>query len=125
MSNRFIQIGAILAFVGVAAGAFGAHGLEAHLDAKDLGIFKTGVFYQLIHALALIGYGLILERRPSVPAWPGWAFLAGTIIFSGSLYILVLSGQRWLGAITPIGGILFLIAWGGTVFAARKAVKEA
>lgn len=124
MSHRFIQIGAILAFLGVAGGAFGAHVLEARLDAKDLEIFKTGVFYHMIHALAILTYGLMLDRRPQAPAWPGWMFLIGIIVFSGSLYALVLSGQRWLGAITPIGGVAFLVGWAGTAVAAGRRVKE-
>jgi len=125
MAQRFIQIGAILAFLAVAGGAFGAHFLEARLDAKDLEIFKTGVFYQMTHALALLGYGLMLDRRPQAPAWPGWMFLVGVIFFSGSLYALVLSGQRWFGAITPIGGLAFLIAWAGTAIAAGRKAEEA
>ena len=125
MAQRFIQIGAALAFLGVAVGAFGAHIIAERVEARDLEIFKTGVFYHLIHALALLLYGIILERKPAAPAWPGWAFIIGIMVFSGSLYILVLSGQRWLGAITPIGGIAFLAAWAGTVYAAGKGVTEA
>jgi uncharacterized membrane protein YgdD (TMEM256/DUF423 family) len=97
--------GAILGFLGVAAGAFGAHALRGSLAPDRLEIFETAVRYQLVHALVLL----------TVPALgspaAGWAFLAGTVIFSGSLYLLVLTDIRWLGAVTPIGGVLMLLGW--------------
>ena len=102
---NFALAGAILGFVGVAAGAFGAHALKGSLAPDRLEIFETSVRYQLIHALALL----------AVPSFgspgAGWAFLAGTVIFSGSLYLLVLTDTRWLGAVTPIGGVLMLLGW--------------
>jgi uncharacterized membrane protein YgdD (TMEM256/DUF423 family) len=97
----------------VAAGAFGAHALKAILTPDMLTVFETGARYQMYHALALIAAGLSLERRPS-PAFAraGWAFLVGIVLFSGSLSALALSGVRAFGALTPLGGLAFLIGWG-------------
>jgi uncharacterized membrane protein YgdD (TMEM256/DUF423 family) len=89
----------------VAAGAFGAHGLRGSLAPDRLEIFETAVRYQLVHALALLAVEVLGAPRA------GWAFLAGTLVFSGSLYLLVLTGQRWFGAVTPIGGVLLLVGW--------------
>ena len=167
MSRLFLMLGALSAFLGVALGAFGAHGLRDRIPADLLAVFEVGVRYQMYHALALLAVGLLLRRfgkngspapgvdsapdrvpetrgislicrsglrgpnRPeaaagaatascrSVPARAasslgaasGWLFVAGTVIFSGSLYALSLSGIRWLGAITPIGGVAFLAGW--------------
>ena len=112
MSSLFVVIGALSGFLAVAFGAFGAHGLRERLSPDMLAIFEVGVRYQMYHALALIGVGLALERWPSaaLPA-AGWSFVAGTVVFSGSLYVLTLTGVRWLGAITPLGGVAFLIGW--------------
>ncbi len=113
-SRLFLAFAALFGFLAVAAGAFGAHVLEAHLDPKDLAIFETAVRYQMYHALALLGVAILarLSERPSrALAACGWCFLAGTTIFSGSLYFLVLTGPRWLGAITPIGGVALLAGW--------------
>jgi uncharacterized membrane protein YgdD (TMEM256/DUF423 family) len=113
-SRFFLVLAALLGFFAVAAGAFGAHVLEAHLDPKDLTIFETAVRYQMYHALALLGVAILaqLSERPSrALSAAGWCFLAGTLIFSGSLYFLVLTGPRWLGAITPIGGVALLAGW--------------
>jgi uncharacterized membrane protein YgdD (TMEM256/DUF423 family) len=101
----FVQIGALLAFLGVAAGAFGAHALKGMLTPERLEVFEVAVRYQMYHALGLIAAGILDTPRA------GWAFLFGTIVFSGSLYLLVLTDKRWLGAITPIGGALFLAGW--------------
>ncbi|MBW8348437.1 DUF423 domain-containing protein [Bacillus sp. IITD106] len=109
----FIIIGAINAFLAVALGAFGAHGLEGKLEPKYLEVWKTGVTYQMFHALGLIAIGII-GRNISVSSllsWSGWTMLIGIILFSGSLYILSTSGIKILGAITPFGGIAFLISW--------------
>ncbi|MGF1511190.1 MAG: DUF423 domain-containing protein [Myxococcota bacterium] len=113
MSKTFMLLAALLGGLGVAMGAFGAHALEARLSPRDLGIFETGVRYQLIHALALGLVSVGLETRPQSSGlwWAGWAFAAGTLIFSGSLYVLVLTQIRWLGAVTPIGGLAFLGGW--------------
>jgi len=113
------MIAAASGFLAVAFGAFGAHGLRERLTPDLLAIFEVGVRYQMYHALALFGVALALERWPA-PALhvAGWSFIAGTLVFSGSLYILTLTGQRWLGAITPIGGVAFLIGWGALAWAA-------
>jgi len=99
--------------LGVALGAFGAHGLRGRLSPEMLAIFETGVRYQVYHALALIAVVVAIGRWPSssLPAIAGWLFVAGIIVFSGSLYALALSGQRWWGAITPLGGVAFLGGW--------------
>jgi len=110
-----IRLGAALGFVGVALGAFGAHGLKARLGPGMLDVYKTGVLYQLIHALAVLAVGLGADRlaRPRAVAAraPGWVFQAGIALFSGSLYALALTDVKALGAITPIGGVAFLVGW--------------
>jgi uncharacterized membrane protein YgdD (TMEM256/DUF423 family) len=112
MDRLFFAIGAISAFTGVAAGAFGAHGLKGRLDAEMLAVFETGVRYQMYHAFAMLVVAWALTRWPgTLITMSGWFFLAGTILFSGSLYLLSLSGVRWLGAITPLGGLAFLAGW--------------
>ena len=115
-------IGAASAFVGVAAGAFGAHALADRLSADLLAVYETGVRYELFHALALVATGLAAHRWPGVGwAGAGWLFAAGTVLFSGSLYILALTGATWLGAVTPIGGVCFLAGW---VVAARASLRS-
>ena len=112
MDRLFFLIGALSAFVGVAAGAFGAHGLKSRLGEDLLAIFETGVRYQMYHALALLAAAWAASRWPGgLTTAAGWLFVAGTVIFSGSLYALSLTGQRWLGAVTPIGGLAFLAGW--------------
>ena len=113
----WILLGALSGFVAVAAGAFGAHGLKSRLTPDLLAVFETAARYQMYHALALVLVGVLAVRRPdgggTLPSLgaAGWLFLAGTLLFSGSLYVLALSGQRWLGAITPLGGLCFLGGW--------------
>ncbi|MBL9004778.1 MAG: DUF423 domain-containing protein [Myxococcales bacterium] len=113
----WIVLGAISGFVAVAAGAFGAHGLKARLAPDLLAVFETGSRYQLIHALALVLVGVLAlrltpeARASGVLGVAGWLFAAGTLLFSGSLYLLALSGQRVLGAVTPLGGLCFLAGW--------------
>lgn len=109
----FIIIGAINAFLSVALGAFGAHGLEGKIEPKYLETWETGVQYQMFHALGLVAIGIIAGNVPasSLLSWSGWLMLIGIILFSGSLYVLSVSGIKVLGAITPFGGVSFLIAW--------------
>ena len=123
MHTKFLLIGAISAFIGVAAGAFGAHGLEARLPADLLAVYETGVRYELVHALALLFVGLAADRWPRA-GWgrAGSMFVSGTVLFSGSLYALAFTGVRVLGAITPLGGLCFLAGW---VFAALAAQRSA
>jgi uncharacterized membrane protein YgdD (TMEM256/DUF423 family) len=112
MDRTFMFVGALMGFVGVGLGAFGAHGLKGRLPPEMLAVFETGVRYQMYHALALLVLGAMMSRlegRAVVVA--GWSFTAGILIFSGSLYALALSGVTMLGAITPIGGVAFLIGW--------------
>ena len=112
MDKTFAVAGSLSAFLAVAAGAFGAHALRSRLSPEMLTVFETGARYQMYHALALLAVAWALSRWPSpVLRTAGWLFLAGTVLFSGSLYLLSLTGTRWLGAITPLGGILFLSGW--------------
>ena len=106
------MIGALAGVVGVALGAFGAHGLRSRVSPEMLAVFETGVRYQMYHALALVVLGTLpstMHGRLATTA--GWAFTAGILLFSGSLYVLALSEIRVLGAITPLGGVAFLIGW--------------
>jgi uncharacterized membrane protein YgdD (TMEM256/DUF423 family) len=108
----WLVLGALNAFLAVAAGAFGAHGLRARLSAELLTIFETGARYHMYHALGLMAVGLLGHLRPSgLLTAAGWAMCAGILLFSGSLYALALSGVRALGAITPLGGLGFLVGW--------------
>lgn len=108
----FAAIGAVSGCLAVAAGAFGAHALREHLSNELLQTFETAARYQMYHALALMAVAWQASRSatPQV-AWAGWLFVAGTVLFSGSLYLLALTGQRWLGALTPFGGVAFLSGW--------------
>ncbi len=108
----WIIIGSALAALAVAIGAFGAHGLKSRVSADDLIIFETGVRYQMYHSLALILLGLIgVNFQSNVVQLPAILFLVGIIIFSGTLYLIPLTGLRWLGAITPIGGTALILGW--------------
>ncbi|MES2304720.1 MAG: DUF423 domain-containing protein [Gemmatimonadota bacterium] len=104
-------IAALSAAIAVALGAFGAHALKDRLDARDLATFETAVRYQMYHAFALFAAAWVLARGGSGAGNAAWAFLAGSIIFCGSLYLLVGTGQRWLGAVTPLGGLAFILGW--------------
>ena len=112
MDRLFFALGSLAAFLAVALGAFGAHGLKSRLAPEMLAIFDVGVRYQVYHALALLAVAWAAARWPG--PWvqaAGWLFLAGIVIFSGSLYALSLTGVRWLAAITPLGGVAFLAGW--------------
>jgi uncharacterized membrane protein YgdD (TMEM256/DUF423 family) len=118
----FVILGAVSGFLGVGAGAFGAHALKARLAPDLLAIFDTGARYQLVHALALLAVAWACERWPGAALrWAGWRFVAGTVLFSGSLYALALSGVRGLGAVTPVGGVAFLAGWALLAWAAWRA----
>jgi uncharacterized membrane protein YgdD (TMEM256/DUF423 family) len=108
----FFGLGCIFGGLGVVLGAFAAHGLASSLSAPDLATFETGVRYQMYHALALLAAAWAVDRWGGTFATAaGWAFVVGIVVFSGSLYILVLTGPRWLGAITPIGGVALIVGW--------------
>ena len=112
MERLFATLGAVSALLAVAAGAFGAHALRSRLSADLLAAFETGARYQMYHALALLLVAWAATRWPGPPVRAaGWLFVAGTVIFSGSLYLLALTGARAFGAVTPVGGLAFLAGW--------------
>lgn len=115
MDRVFVMLGALSGCLAVGAGAFGAHALRDRLSTDMLSVFQTSVSYQMYHALALLAVGVLLGRFSiDGSAWltaSGWLFVLGTLLFSGSLYSLSLSGITWLGAITPLGGLAFLVGW--------------
>ena len=112
MERTFAAIGAVSAFLAVGAGAFGAHALRERLSPDLVDVFETAARYQIYHALALLGVAWAAGRWPGTAIeFAGWLFLAGTVLFSGSLYLLSLTGARWLGAVTPFGGLAFLAGW--------------
>ncbi|MGM0575110.1 MAG: DUF423 domain-containing protein [Myxococcota bacterium] len=119
MERWFGSVGALLGAIGVAAGAFGAHGLREEVAPRMLEVWDTAASYQLWHALALVLVAVLLARGEVGTAGrvAGWAFLAGIVIFSGTLYLLVLTGSAWLGAITPIGGTALIVGWLALAFA--------
>ena len=118
---NLIRVGAISAGLAVAAGAFGAHGLKDKIDAAGLEVWKTGVQYHLAHALAmLLVVALAGQVELKVTQAVGKLFLIGQLIFAGSLYLLAVTGVKWLGAITPLGGVCFLLGWGFLAFSAGK-----
>jgi uncharacterized membrane protein YgdD (TMEM256/DUF423 family) len=120
VDRLFITLGAVSGFIAVAAGAFGAHALRDRLTTSNLDTFQTGAQYEMYHALALVGVGILLGRfSVDGSSWltaAGWLFLAGTVLFSGSLYLLAITDVRWLGAITPLGGVAFLLGWAALAF---------
>lgn len=113
MHKLFLIIGSLAMVLAVTLGAFGAHGLKKALTGEMLTIFKTGVTYHFYHAFGLLIVGVMARYLPdsTLLSWSGWLMVAGILIFSGSLYLLSISGIRWLGAITPIGGLCFIISW--------------
>jgi len=119
-ASKFITAGSLFAFTAVGLGAFGAHFLKNRLSGEFLEIFHTGVTYQVYHALALLAFGLFAENRPRFKPWPGYAFIFGIVVFSGSLYLLAFTEIRMLGAITPIGGVAFLVGWIGFALESRS-----
>jgi len=112
MKRQFVSLGSALAFLGIALGAFGTHGLRDRVSAESLKIWQVGVQYHLIHAVALVLVGLLAAHEPAKSvAKAGWLMVGGIAIFSGSLYLLALTDIKVLGAITPLGGLCFLAAW--------------
>ncbi|MFB6230441.1 MAG: DUF423 domain-containing protein [Salinibacter sp.] len=108
----FVGLGALAAGIAVALGAFGAHGLEGRVSPDRLDTFRTGVRYQMYHGLALLVVGwAIAQGWGPLLHWVGYCFVAGIVIFSGTLYLLVLTDTGWLGAITPLGGVAFVVGW--------------
>jgi uncharacterized membrane protein YgdD (TMEM256/DUF423 family) len=121
VDRTFLLIGALAGFTAVALGAFGAHALRARLAPDMLIVFETGVRYQMYHALAVIVTGLIVARMGGwLIVTAGWLFTAGIVLFSGSLYLLAFTGVTVLGAITPIGGVAFLLGWACLALAAAS-----
>ena len=112
MTRVFFVLGAVSAGMAVLLGAFAAHGLRSRLTADLLAVFEVGVRYQMYHALALLAVAWACTRWPGTAmVAAGWLFVAGTAVFSGTLYLLALTGERWLGAITPLGGIALVLGW--------------
>src|SRR4051812_32134486 len=112
MARTLLLAAATLGFLGVELGAFGAHALRQRLAPELLAVYQTGVLYHLVHAVALLGVAILAKMRPdAMLTAAGWLFVAGIMIFSGSLYALAITGVRVLGAITPLGGLAFLAGW--------------
>jgi uncharacterized membrane protein YgdD (TMEM256/DUF423 family) len=110
----WVRVGAVLGFLAVAIGAFGAHGLKARLDSLGTAAtFQTGVQYHMYHALAILAVGVMTGplKPGTAGSVAGWAFLAGVVLFSGSLYVLAVTGQKWLGMIAPFGGVAMMAGW--------------
>jgi uncharacterized membrane protein YgdD (TMEM256/DUF423 family) len=116
---------AIMLALAVCIGAFGAHGLQARLDAYSLGVYEKGVFYHFFHALGMLAVPMMVSAgliSESAGKWTGWLLLAGIVLFSGSLYVLAITGERTLGAVTPFGGASFIAAW--AVIAVCAGIKR-
>lgn len=122
MREPLLMLGALFAALGVGLGAFGAHGLKARLG-ESLPTWETAVFYQLIHALAIVAVAVLIRSGAELPALRsiGWLFCAGIVLFSGSLYLLALGGPRWFGPITPLGGVAFMAGWLWLAVAAARS----
>jgi uncharacterized membrane protein YgdD (TMEM256/DUF423 family) len=125
-ARRFLILGAVSAGIAVAAGAFGAHALRARVEPRLLEVFETGARYQMYHALALLAVAWLLDRTAGAPAErpaaiAGWSFVVGTVLFAGSLYLMTFTGILALGAITPLGGVAFLVGWASLALAATRA----
>lgn len=122
MFRMLVMIGSINMLLSVALGAFGAHGLKARLPADMMAVYQTGVQYHMIHALGILLVAALSLKlgESSLVSWSGWLLFIGIILFSGSLYVLSVSGIKILGAITPFGGVSFLIGWLLLAYAAMK-----
>ena len=124
MAKLFITLAALSGMLAVVFGAFGAHALKNRLDDYAMGVFETAVQYHFYHTLALLGVGLLALTLPESPLLKssGWLFTVGLVVFSGSLYVLSLTGLRWLGAVTPLGGLAFIAGWVCLAAAAWKSL---
>ena len=122
-AKLFLTLGSLLALAAVAIGAFGAHGLKARLSPEMLAVYQTGVQYHFYHALGIALVGLVFFHLPDTTALraAGWLMAAGILLFSGSLYALALSGQKWFGAVAPLGGTAFILGWAALAWAIFRA----
>jgi uncharacterized membrane protein YgdD (TMEM256/DUF423 family) len=122
-ARLFLMLGSLLALSAVIVGAFGAHGLKARLSPEMLAIYQTGVQYHFYHALGIVLVGLAFFHLPGNTALrcAGWLMAAGVLLFSGSLYVLALSGEKWLGAVAPAGGTAFILGWAAFAWAVFRA----
>lgn len=122
MNKVFLLSGAMFALLSVVLGAFAGHGLKSKVSAQMLGVFQTGVQYQFYHALGLLLLGLLMKQISSnLLIWSGGLMIGGIVCFSGSLYLLVLTGNKWFGPVTPLGGVFFILAWSLMFLAIFKA----
>ncbi len=122
--KTWLILAAVSGFIAVAAGAFGAHALEGKVGARELAAFETGARYQMYHALALIAVAWLAGQYPSgAVTTAGWAFVFGTLLFSGSLYLFGATGSRALVLATPIGGVGFLVGWGALAVAGLRLAR--
>lgn len=125
LSRRFAVLGSISAFLAVGIGAFAAHALRDVLSHEGLRVFEIGGRYHLVHALALLAVAVLNDRlQHRAVGFAGWLFLWGTVLFSGSLYALAITGHKWLGAVTPLGGLLFLAGWAALAWGALRSGTE-
>ncbi len=126
MGRMFLMFGAIGALLAVGMGAFGAHGLKEIVSPELMVVYHTGVDYHFYHSLGLLIVGCLLRQSPQLTRlhWTGYLFIVGAVIFSGSLYVLAISGVKWWGAVTPIGGIAFVIGWGIMILALYNDIDE-
>jgi uncharacterized membrane protein YgdD (TMEM256/DUF423 family) len=122
MGKTWLLIGSIMGFLSVAGGAFGAHALKARVSTEMIEVFTTGTRYLMLHAVALLAVGVLADRMAGTSlSVAGWTFTVGTLIFTGSLWVLAGTGTRWLGAITPIGGLTLLVGWAALAMAVAKS----
>jgi uncharacterized membrane protein YgdD (TMEM256/DUF423 family) len=125
LDRSLFAAGSLSAAVGVLCGAFAAHALKARLTPEHLVVFETGARYQLLHALGILAAAAAVPYLGDRAAWGGWLLLAGTVLFSGSLYLLALTGLRWLGLVTPLGGVAFVVGWVLLALAALRGAPAA
>jgi len=122
MAKTWLLIGSIMGFLSVAGGAFGAHALKARIPTELMDAFTTGTRYLMLHATALLAIGLLADRMAGTSLnVAGWSLTAGTVLFTGSLWLLAATGTRWLGAITPIGGVTLLVGWVALAMSVARA----